>query len=220
MPVPQNSHPIAKPHSAVAEIERRATAPGTGRSPRPIRAATIAKQTDCPAARCRSVHAMNRSNPSTVAGGGEMKRVTSSFVIAAKSAGASLVRSSRSVTSEPASSGSPVPPVVRPPFGLRTRHGRHDRLDVGAAADTASSPLEAARGPPPVSTVPQTMSRGSSVSRPHPEVCRPGRRSCRTWIASGADRFSRRSATIDADHRESSGPSAGKQIGKSITLAN
>ena len=49
---------------------------------------------------------MNRSKPSTVVGGGEMKRATSSVVSIAKSDGASDSRSSRSITSEPASTGS------------------------------------------------------------------------------------------------------------------
>jgi hypothetical protein len=48
---------------------------------------------------------MNRSNPSTVDGGGEMKRVTSSVVSIAKSDGASEVRSSRSRTWLLASTG-------------------------------------------------------------------------------------------------------------------
>ena len=51
---------------------------------------------------------MNFSNPSTVVGGGEMKRVTSSVDIAAHSAGASVARNSRSVTTEPQSVGRPV----------------------------------------------------------------------------------------------------------------
>ena len=50
---------------------------------------------------------MKRSNPSTLVGGGEMKRDTSSLDIAAKSAGASLARSSRSTTSDPVSVGRP-----------------------------------------------------------------------------------------------------------------
>jgi hypothetical protein len=44
---------------------------------------------------------MNRSKPSSVVGGGEMKRVTSSVVNNASSAGASLVRISRNVTPAP-----------------------------------------------------------------------------------------------------------------------
>ena len=54
-----------------------------------------------------------------------MKRVTSSLVIAAKSDAASLVRSSRSVTTEPASSGSPV------------------RQSFGAGPSSASGSLDA-----------------------------------------------------------------------------
>jgi hypothetical protein len=49
---------------------------------------------------------MKRSNPSHVVGGGEMKRVTSSVVNSAKSAGASEARSSRSVTPAPVNTGS------------------------------------------------------------------------------------------------------------------
>ena len=48
---------------------------------------------------------MNRSNPSTVLGGGEMKRETSSAVRSAKSDGASDARSSLRVTVVPASIG-------------------------------------------------------------------------------------------------------------------
>ena len=51
---------------------------------------------------------MNRSNPSTVAGGGEMNRVTSSPAIARNNEGASLTRSSRKVTCVPARAGSPL----------------------------------------------------------------------------------------------------------------
>ena len=49
---------------------------------------------------------MNRSNPSTVVGGGEMKRATSSVDSIASSDAASESRSSRSVTIEPVSTGS------------------------------------------------------------------------------------------------------------------
>jgi hypothetical protein len=49
---------------------------------------------------------MNRSNPSTVVGGGEMKRDTSSVESIARSDGASESRSSRSVTIVPVSTGS------------------------------------------------------------------------------------------------------------------
>ena len=48
---------------------------------------------------------MNFSKPSTVLGGGEMKRDTSSVVSSAKSDGASDARSSRRVTVAPASIG-------------------------------------------------------------------------------------------------------------------
>ena len=49
---------------------------------------------------------MNRSKPSTVVGGGEMKRVTSSVVSSASSAGASGRRSSRKVNRVPLRTGS------------------------------------------------------------------------------------------------------------------
>ena len=49
---------------------------------------------------------MNRSKPSTVVGGGEMKRATSSVESIASSDGASESRSSRSVTIDPVSTGS------------------------------------------------------------------------------------------------------------------
>ena len=51
---------------------------------------------------------MKRSKPSTVVGGGEMKRDTSSVVSIASSDGASSRRSSRSVKVEPASTGRPA----------------------------------------------------------------------------------------------------------------
>ena len=68
----------------------------------------IAKHAFSPAARRPCVRAMNRSNPSTVAGGGERYRVTSSVVSASRSAGASVTRSSRSVTIVPVKVGRPV----------------------------------------------------------------------------------------------------------------
>ena len=58
--------------------------------------------------RSRCVHAMKRSKPSTVVGGGEMKRATSSVVSIASSEGASSLRSSRSVNVDPAITGSAV----------------------------------------------------------------------------------------------------------------
>jgi hypothetical protein len=70
-----------------------------------VASSVTAKQAYVPAARWRSVQAMNRSKPSTVLGGGEMKRETSSVVSSAKSDGASDVRSSRKVTVVPASIG-------------------------------------------------------------------------------------------------------------------
>ncbi len=51
---------------------------------------------------------MNRSNPSTEVGGGEMNRDTSSVVSSEKSDAASDARSSRSTTWLPASTGSPL----------------------------------------------------------------------------------------------------------------
>src|SRR3954471_16275977 len=64
-----------------------------------------AKQTYDPTARWRSVQAMNFSTPSTVLGGGEMNRDTSSVVSSANSDGASDARSSRKVTVDPVSAG-------------------------------------------------------------------------------------------------------------------
>ena len=55
---------------------------------------------------------MNFSKPSTVVGGGEMKRDTSSVVSIAKSDGASEISSSRSVTFVPVSTGSACAPVA------------------------------------------------------------------------------------------------------------
>ena len=66
-----------------------------------------AKHAYVPAVRCRSVHAMKPLKPSTVDGGGEMKRETSSGVSIANSDFASEVRSSRSVTTVPFSTGRP-----------------------------------------------------------------------------------------------------------------
>ncbi len=51
---------------------------------------------------------MNFSKPSTDEGGGEMNRATSSVVSSAKSDVASSLRSSRSVTQPPVSTGSPL----------------------------------------------------------------------------------------------------------------
>ncbi len=51
---------------------------------------------------------MKRSNPSTVVGGGEMKRETSSVVSIAKSEAASEARSSLSVTRRPVRTGRPL----------------------------------------------------------------------------------------------------------------
>ena len=65
-----------------------------------------AKHTYAPATRCRSVHAMKRSKPSIVDGGGEMNRATSSVVTMANSDAASEARNSRSTTCRPVSTGS------------------------------------------------------------------------------------------------------------------
>ena len=51
---------------------------------------------------------MNRSNPSTVVGGGEMKREACSVVSAKNSDAASLTRISRSVIIDPVSTGRPL----------------------------------------------------------------------------------------------------------------
>jgi hypothetical protein len=67
---------------------------------------TTPKQMYLPAARSRWVHAMNRSNPSTEVGGGEMNRDTSAVVSIWSSEGASPSRSSRSVTAPACSTGS------------------------------------------------------------------------------------------------------------------
>src|ERR1700745_3865284 len=56
---------------------------------------------DLPASRWRFVHAMNFSKPSTVGGGGEIRRVTSALPSDASNAAASLARSSRNVMIEP-----------------------------------------------------------------------------------------------------------------------
>src|SRR3954465_8814531 len=64
-----------------------------------------ANQTYDPTARWRIVQAMNFSKPSTVLGGGEMKRDTSSVVSSANSEGASDARISRRVTVAPDSTG-------------------------------------------------------------------------------------------------------------------
>jgi hypothetical protein len=67
---------------------------------------------------------MNRSNPSTVEGGGEMNRETSSVVSIANSDGASEIRSSRSVT----------------PFALSTgRPSRQSVLTTSAETDPMNS---------------------------------------------------------------------------------
>ena len=63
------------------------------------------KQTSSPAARFLCVHSMNRSYPSTVVGGGVMKRETSSVESIASRVGASDSCSSRSVMASPARSG-------------------------------------------------------------------------------------------------------------------
>jgi hypothetical protein len=67
---------------------------------------TTAKHACEPASLSRWVQAMKRSKPSTLVGGGEMNRDTSSVVSIAKSDDASSIRSSRNVMVEPASTGS------------------------------------------------------------------------------------------------------------------
>ena len=94
-----------------AEAGLESRAPGRSRSPCRSPCSVTAKQAYVPAARCRSVHAMKRSKPSTVVGGGEMKRDTSSVVSSAKSDGASDARSSRSVDLLAAQHRQPLPPV-------------------------------------------------------------------------------------------------------------
>ena len=105
--MPQNCDPIAKPHSAVPKpgsVSRIWKMPIAVSKP----CSVTAKQAYVPAARCRSVHAMKRSKPSTVVGGGEMKRETSSVVSIAKSDGASDARSSRSTTCSSVNTGRPL----------------------------------------------------------------------------------------------------------------
>src|SRR3954451_1797218 len=80
--------------------------------------ATTAKQMYWPAARWRCAQPMNRSNPSSVVGGGEMNRATSSVVSDTNSDGASANRNSRNVTIDPVSVGSPVRQSVADGTGL------------------------------------------------------------------------------------------------------
>ena len=65
---------------------------------------------------------MNRSNPSTFVGGGEMNRATSSVESIARSDGASESRSSRSVTIDPLEHRERLPPVARRDLLRRRRH--------------------------------------------------------------------------------------------------
>ena len=155
-PVPQNSEATTKPHSAVPKSgssDRTWNRPIAVSDPRD----TIAKQTYWPAARCRCVQAVNFSKPSTVVGGGEMKRVTSSVVSATNSDRASPARSSRSVTSEPVSVGRPL----RQPFFA---HG----------AVSASGPVE-------ITASTSACSRYGifSIRRAFPSAPRCPRRCCR-----------------------------------------
>ena len=75
---------------------------------------------------------MNRSKPSTVVGGGEMKRDTSSLESMVRSEGASESRSSRSVTIEPVSTGSAC---------------RQSLVVVSAAAPTTSAFISTSTSP-------------------------------------------------------------------------
>ena len=61
-----------------------------------------------PAARSRCDHAIKRSKPPTVAGGGERNRDTSSVVSINTSDAASSIRSSRSLSVDEASTGKPA----------------------------------------------------------------------------------------------------------------
>src|SRR5215831_2737890 len=63
---------------------------------------------DLPASRWRFVHAMNFSKPSTVGGGGEISRVTSTLPSDESNEVASLARSSRNVISDPFKIGKPL----------------------------------------------------------------------------------------------------------------
>jgi hypothetical protein len=63
---------------------------------------------------------MNRSKPSTLDGGGEMNRATSSIVNDSNSAGASPSRSSRSVVIDPERVGSPVRQPLRAAVATET----------------------------------------------------------------------------------------------------
>jgi len=104
--VPQNADPIAKPHSAVPETQLRCRGLviqiGRIKSREGDREARIR-----PGAALPNVQAMKRSNPSTVVGGGEMNRDTSSVVSSAQSDVASDARSSRNTTCVPRSVGRP-----------------------------------------------------------------------------------------------------------------
>src|SRR4029079_15346500 len=85
--------------------------------------ATTAKQMYWPAARWRCAPPMQRSNPSSVVGGGEMNLATSSVVSDTNSDGASLNRNSRSVTIDPINVGSPVRQSVAEGIALGTGTG-------------------------------------------------------------------------------------------------
>src|SRR5580765_2936498 len=106
MPVPQNSEPSAKPHSATSKsdrIERTWNNPMTVSEPLSVTPYAM----DLPSWRWRAVHAMNFSKPSTVGGGGEINRVTSAQPSDASNAAASPRRSSRNVIIDPFSIGRP-----------------------------------------------------------------------------------------------------------------
>ena len=84
-----------------------------------------AKHTIVPAACCFNVAVMNRSNPLTVEGGGEMNLETSSVVSIANSDGASDGRSSRNRASSPLNVGSDCCQLV-----LATSETRRSTISV------------------------------------------------------------------------------------------
>ena len=116
-PLPQCSAPSAKPHSAMsnpgwsARTWNRPTTVSLSLSVMP-------NANDCPASRCRCVQAMNFSNPSSVGGGGEIRRVTSGEPNAASSAGASEARSSRSDNGRSLKNGQAGAPVAGGDVGV------------------------------------------------------------------------------------------------------
>ena len=125
----------------------------------------IPNANDCPASRCGCVHAMNFSNPSSVGGGGEIRRVTSGEPNAASSAGASdgtqlAQRNRRSL--EHRKTGAPV-------AGCRSRHR------LGRSGNCRRKLLEARcdghyRAPSSAVDVPQTMLSQIQLGAPHDVV--------------------------------------------------